>query len=221
MKELAPGVWLFTGSPLHAINVYLLGDVLIDAATRWSGPRIFGQLGSRKLSLVALTHVHPDHQGMAAAACRRFGVPLACHAGDVPVMEGKVPMGPSSRLVRLGVRLWAGPPYPVKRVLQHGDEIAGFRVLHAPGHTPGHVMFLRESDRVVIAGDVVANMSFLTGRPGLKAPPPFFCTDYRQNLRSIRLLASLRPSLVGFGHGPPLLDTDKLQRFAERLPLAT
>jgi len=34
VKELADGVYLLRGWPPNAINVYLVGDVLIDAATR-------------------------------------------------------------------------------------------------------------------------------------------------------------------------------------------
>ena len=39
MKELAPGLWQLSGFPPHGINVYLMGDVLVDAATRRAGPR--------------------------------------------------------------------------------------------------------------------------------------------------------------------------------------
>lgn len=213
MKAVARGVWQLSSFPANAINVYLAGDVLIDAGTRWHRWGILRQLAGRQLSMVALTHVHPDHQGVAAAVCSRYGIPLACHEADVPAMEGKVPMVPNTRFVRLGVRVLAGRPYKVDRVLREGDEVAGFRVIHAPGHTPGQVVFFREADRVAIAGDVLANLHFLTGRPGLRSPPPFFCEDAGQNRQSIRLLASLRPSVVCFGHGPPLRDPEVLERF--------
>ena len=62
--------------------------------------------------------------------------------------------------------LWEGPPHKVDRVLNEGDEVAGFRVIHAPGHARGEVIFFRESDRVAICGDVINNMSFCTGLPG-------------------------------------------------------
>ena len=79
-----------------AINVYLMGDVLIDAATRWAGRRILGQIADRKLSMLALTHVHPDHQGVAKMICERFQIPLACHSADVPTMQGDRPMQPDN-----------------------------------------------------------------------------------------------------------------------------
>jgi glyoxylase-like metal-dependent hydrolase (beta-lactamase superfamily II) len=214
MREVAPGVWLLAGFPRDMFNVYLLGDVLVDAATRWGQHRILSQLRGRRLQAVALTHCHPDHQGAAKIVCHRFHVPLACHEADVPAMEGRAAMAPPTWVLRIGVRLWAGPPHPVARVLRNGDEVAGFRVVHAPGHTPGHVIFFRDSDRVAVAGDVLANISFVTGKPGLREPPFFFSADPMQNRRSILTLADLKPSVVCFGHGPPLRDSARLERAA-------
>jgi glyoxylase-like metal-dependent hydrolase (beta-lactamase superfamily II) len=217
MLEVAEGVWQLRGYPRDMFNVYLMGDVLVDTATRWARRRIMRQVRDRPLRLIALTHCHPDHQGAARALCRRFGIPLACHEADVPAMEGRARMEPHNKFLRLGHWFWSGPPHPVEHVLRDGDDLAGFRVLHTPGHTAGHVMFFRATDRVAIAGDLLANMHFLTGEPGLRQPPPFFSADPAQNRRSIQILAGLQPAVVCFGHGPPLRDGTALQRYAERL----
>lgn len=216
MQEIAPDVWQLTGFPPQALNVYLAGDVLIDAATRWRRRRLFRQLRGRRLSLVALTHCHPDHQGSAKAVCERFGVPLACHEADVAVMEGRMPFQPRTRIVRWLGPLLAGPPHPVGRVLREGDLVAGFRVVHAPGHTPGHVIYFRESDRLALAGDLLANIHFLTWRTGLREPPGVFTVDAEENRRSIRKLLDLRPRIVCFGHGPPLRDVLLLEEYVAR-----
>lgn len=216
MRQIAKDVWQLHGFPANAFNVYLVGDVLIDAGTRWARSRIVRQLQGRKLSLLALTHVHPDHQGAASVVCDRFRVPLACHEADVAFMEGRALMVPHNRLLRLGDIFWAGPPVRVGRVLHDGDEVAGFRVVHTPGHTPGHVVFFRESDRLAIAGDLLANANFIKGE-GLGLPPWFFSDDPRQNLRSVFVLHRLRPSVVCFGHGPPLREPRLLDEFVARL----
>jgi glyoxylase-like metal-dependent hydrolase (beta-lactamase superfamily II) len=205
MTRLCPGVFQLPGVPANAINVYLVEDVLIDTGTRWRFRRLLRQLRGRPPRLVALTHCHPDHLGSVHAICEHFKVPLACHEADVPVMEGRSHMLRQSRLVRLADRLWSGPSHRVDQALRDGNDVAGFRVIHAPGHTAGHVIFFRERDGVAIAGDVLANMHFLSWREGLVVPPRQFSVDARQNLQSIRLLAQLKPSLVCFGHGPPLL----------------
>jgi glyoxylase-like metal-dependent hydrolase (beta-lactamase superfamily II) len=216
MKEIVTGVWQLDGFPRDMFNVYLVEDVLIDTATRWARSRILRQLGGRTVRLVALTHCHPDHQGCAHAICERLNVPLACHEADVPAMEGRCAMLPRSRAIRWGEKFWAGPPHPVAQVLREGDEVAGFRVVHAPGHTPGHILFFRETDRVALAGDVLANIHFLTRKPGLREPPPFFSANVAQNRHSVQKLIDLRPHIVCFGHGPPIREVDHLQRFAAR-----
>jgi glyoxylase-like metal-dependent hydrolase (beta-lactamase superfamily II) len=131
-------------------------------------------------------------------------------------MEGRVRMLPHNRVIRFGEWLWAGPPCPVERILQDGDEVAGFRVVHAPGHTPGHCMFFRDSDRLCIAGDVLANVNFLTGRSELRETPTFFSVDPAQNRRSMQTLVDLKPRVVCFGHGPPLRNPKVLEQFVAR-----
>src|SRR5258705_8529691 len=113
MQLAAPGVWLIDGMFGHTINAYLVGDVLIDALPRWHASYLLRRLHGHKLSAVALTHAHPDHQGAAWFLCRKFGIPLACHEADAPAMEGRGPTLPDTFIVnRLG-RLIAGPPCSV------------------------------------------------------------------------------------------------------------
>jgi hydroxyacylglutathione hydrolase len=221
MRELAGELFMLRGLPPNAINVYVAGDVLIDAATRQAERRITRQIAGRTITAHALTHAHPDHQGSSHAICERLGIPLWCGQGDVPAME--TPGGISNSQApgwvnRFQQRFWTGPPHPVARALIEGDEVAGFTVLESPGHSPGQVAYWRESDRVLILGDVLNNMNLLTAVPGLREPPAIFTPDPARNRRSARRLAELRPQLTCFGHGPPLRDPGKLAEFIARLP---
>jgi hydroxyacylglutathione hydrolase len=221
MKQLADDVFLLDGWPPNAINVYLVGDVLIDAATRQAERRILRQIAGRGLGAHALTHAHPDHQGSSHAICERLGLPLWCGQDDVPAMEtpGGIAASQAPGWVNaFQRRFWTGPPHPVARALVEGDEVAGFTVLETPGHSRGHVAYWRESDRVLILGDVLNNMNVRTGVPGLHEPPDVFTPDPPRNRRSARRLAELRPRLACFGHGAPLRDPGKLAEFAARLP---
>jgi glyoxylase-like metal-dependent hydrolase (beta-lactamase superfamily II) len=220
VKPLAAGVWRLKQFPAPSVNVYLAEDVLIDAGTRWDRGRIFAEIEGREISLLALTHVHPDHQGVAKDVCEARAIPLACHADDVDAMEGRRPVqeaAPTNPFNRLIKRIWQGPPHKVARVLTEGDEVAGFRVVHAPGHARGEVIFFREPDRVAICGDVVRNMSYATGLPGVKEPPDIFTYDPAENRRSIRKLAELNPSLILPGHGPAVSDIAAFERFVTSL----
>ncbi len=220
MKQLAEDVHLLRGFPPNAINVYLVGDVLIDAATRQGERRIMRQIAGRKIAAHALTHAHPDHQGASHAICEQLGVPLWCGRDDIPAMEAGVKMSSKTPwpIRAFEERFWVGPPHPVTRSLQEGDEVAGFTVLETPGHSPGHVAFWRERDRVLILGDVLNNMNVRTGIPGLHEPPAFFTPDPARNRESARRLAALEPALACFGHGAPLRDPGKLREFAARMP---
>ena len=217
MKQVAPGVNRLSQFPLPTFNVYLAGDVLFDAASTWDRRRVMKQIEGRPLSLVALTHVHPDHQGLADLICRERDVPLACHADDVDFMEGRKPIQEGMKMNPVLERIqasWTGPPHKVDRVLNEGDEVGGFRVIHAPGHAPGEVIYFRESDGVALCGDVIRNMSFLTGRTVLLEPPGMFTYDPAENRRSIHKLADLNPSVILPGHGPAVTDMAGFERFA-------
>jgi hydroxyacylglutathione hydrolase len=221
LKYLAPGVWRLKEFPAPSINVYLAEDVLIDAGRRWDRGRIFAELEGREISMLALTHAHPDHQGVAAEVCDTRAVPLACHADDVEAMEGKRTMqeaAPGNLVNRVIRQIWQGPPHRVDRALTEGDEVAGFRVIHAPGHARGEVIFFRESDRIAICGDVIRNMSYATALPGIKEPPEIFTYDPAENRGSIRILAELNPSLILPGHGPAVNDIAAFESFVAALP---
>jgi glyoxylase-like metal-dependent hydrolase (beta-lactamase superfamily II) len=90
-------------------------------------------------------------------------------------------------------------------------------VIDTPGHSAGHVAFWRESDRVLILGDVLCNMDQLTAIPGLHEPKRFLTPDPEENRRSAKRLGPLEPSLVLFGHGGPLRDTRKFVDFCAAL----
>jgi glyoxylase-like metal-dependent hydrolase (beta-lactamase superfamily II) len=221
VKELAPGVWQLSGFPPNGINVFLLEDVLVDAASRHAGRRILRQLRGRTVTAHALTHAHPDHQGASKEICETLGVPFWVGERDADAAENPdliKERQPDHPVARFYDRIFRGPGRRVDRILREGDEVAGFKVLDSPGHSAGHVSYWRESDRVLVLGDVLNNMDVITAVPGLHEPKPFLTPDPVENRRSIRKLAALQPSLVLFGHGAPLRDAGKLQRFVEKLP---
>jgi hydroxyacylglutathione hydrolase len=222
MTELAPGVHLLTGLPKYGINWYLVGDVLIDAGGRPDAGRIINQLRGHEVRAHALTHAHSDHQGSSHAVCSKLGIPFLVPEHEVPVAENpeliKQRM-PNHPMPKLTYAMFHGPGHKVDQVLHEGDEVAGFTVLDTPGHSAGHVSFWRESDRVLICGDVICTWhSFLMQlRPGVREPADYFTPDPAENRRSIKRIAGLDPALVLVGHGPPLYDVQQLRDLAARL----
>ncbi len=220
MKQITDNVYLLDGLPPYAINVYVIGDVLVDAATRRAGSRILRQLRGRDIRTHVITHAHPDHQGASHEVCEALKIPLWCGEHDADAMEdGRIaarqPRHPLNTVID---RFWTGPPHPVARRLREGDVVAGFEVLDVPGHSSGHVAFWRSADRTLICGDVFTNIDTVTGIPGLHEPKPFFTPDPSRNRESMRRLAALDPELVLFGHGRPLRNPAKLRAFTAKLP---
>ena len=204
MLELAPGVHRLRGFPPATINAYLVGDVLVDARTKGARRGILRQLRERPPAAHVLTHGHPDHMGSSHAVCEAFGIPLWAGEADVHAIENAAPRLPPSRRASLMQRAPMPPGHPVARVLREGDDVAGFTVLETPGHTPGHLALWRDSDGVLIGGDVFFNL------PRLGPPPAVLTLDPERNRESMRRLAELRPALALFGHGPPVRDPAKL-----------
>jgi hydroxyacylglutathione hydrolase len=212
MRELADGVWQLSGFPPNNVNIYVLGDVLIDSGLALDRRRILRQVADQPLTAHALTHAHLDHYGSSHSVCETLDIPLWCGADDVEAVQVGKMVGRGGRM------LPAAKAHPVARALQEGDEVAGFTVLDTPGHSPGHVSFWRESDGVLVCGDVMwgYNPFFFSG--AIREPFPYASPDPKLNRESARRLAALEPRLVCFGHGPPVSDTGRFIEAVRRLP---
>jgi len=115
------------------------------------------------------------------------------------------------------------------RALPMGDTVPalpGWRAVHTPGHTAGHICLWREADRTLLAGDALTtvNQDSLLGMVVQKAefrrPPAPFTTDWGAAQSSVEHLGKLRPTTVSAGHGPPVSGphvATALTDFARRL----
>lgn len=218
--QVAPDVMGLPIVPGHGINAYLVGDVLVDAGTRFSRRSLLRALRGRALSAHVLTHAHPDHQGSSAAICQALRVPLWVGEGDVEAAESgdlapTFPR-PGHPVAWFQRTVLAGPGHPVARRLVDGDMVGEFRVVALPGHTAGHIGLFREQDRLLVAGDLIANKDMATMRTGLTLPLPLFTVDPAQSRRSIARLLELEPRTVCVGHGPPIRDPRALMAFLHR-----
>jgi hydroxyacylglutathione hydrolase len=152
--------------------------------------------------------------------CEALQIPLWCGEHDAPVVaDGERPPPAKGRTAKLLSKLPLPKPHPVEKKLREGDQVAGFEVLDVPGHSPGHLAYWRETDKILICGDVLFNLSLPTLKPGLREPYAAFTPDPARNRDSARRLARLEPHLIVFGHGPPLRDGERFVRFVESLPV--
>lgn len=220
MESVAESVWLLRGDMLRAMNIYFLQDgdgvVQFDAGARVMARKARAE--ARKLGgvkRVVLGHAHADHRGTASC----MGAPIYCHPDEVADAESDAPIAPYMDLSRLSfapvrwiypflLRYWDGGAVRIEGTVSEGDEVAGFRVLHLPGHAPGLIGLWRESDRLAIVSDAIYLMDTERLRPLPKGeasvPHPAWTWDLTKARESVRRLAALEPATVCAGHGEPL-----------------
>lgn len=234
-ERIADGVWLLRGGERKGMNIYFLeeegGVVQFDAGTKSmvkAARRTAERLGG--LKRVVLGHAHADHRGTAPS----MGVPVHCHPDEVadaesnarfaPYMDiSQLPFAPVRWLYPFLFRRWDGGGVRISGTVSEGDEIAGFRVLHFPGHAPGLIGLWRESDRLAIVSDVVYLVDSTRLKPlphgEASVPHPAWAWDHAKAKESVRRLAALEPATVCAGHAEPLRGEnlrETLERAAER-----
>jgi glyoxylase-like metal-dependent hydrolase (beta-lactamase superfamily II) len=214
--QLAPAVWRIPTAPADLVNSFAFVDddgqvTLVDAGTKRAPKRIVAGLehigvAPSDVTRLVVTHAHPDHVGGLATMRGRTGATVSVHERDAAyVREGK---GPVLDRTRLGGRLLrrnsAGPPTPVDVELVDGqvlDIAGGLRVVHTPGHTPGHVALLHEPTGVLVTGDSIWNM-----RGRMTWSVPMFCTDFAMSKETAGVLGELDYEVAAFTHGPEIRD---------------
>jgi glyoxylase-like metal-dependent hydrolase (beta-lactamase superfamily II) len=161
---------------------------------------------SRDIRRIVLTHAHPDHVQGAAEMRRRTGATVLIHAADADwLMAGRVPGdGRSGRLGRVIDRIpklhWA--PVSPDASLADGDIVEnsnGLRVIHTPGHSPGHIALLHEPSGVLLVGDAIINKRDHVGQG-----PASLAADPSERTHSLARLPT-NVSAIGFAHGAPLV----------------
>ncbi len=182
--------------PATHTNSYALGSrdvLLVEPATPWEDEqrawiewaRSIGSSGRTIVAIVA-THHHPDHVGGAALLSRELGLPIWAHEATAARIDA-----------------------PVARMLADGDEIVlrgprdeAWRVLHTPGHAPGHVCLFEPRSRTAVVGDMVASVGTILVAPG--------DGDMALYLEQLERLAALDASVALPAHGEPIDEPTKV-----------
>ena len=222
MKQISKDVYQLALMPRSGINCYVAEGFLIDAGIRSSARNILHQVADKGVHTHLLTHAHADHQGSSSVICKQLNIPLWCSEGEKEqAASGDATGAYRSQqhiVTQFQKKYWQGSGQEVARTIGEGERLGGFTVIETPGHSKGHLSFFRETDGLLIVGDVLTNMNLVTTITGLHLPPRLFTLDREENIKSIRKLATLKPRILCFGHGPVLInDKGQLQAFAKKV----
>jgi glyoxylase-like metal-dependent hydrolase (beta-lactamase superfamily II) len=241
--EIAPGVYWYSAGTV-AGNIYFVRSAsswaLIDTATSGQGRRIreaaealFGA-GARPAAIL-LTHVHPDHSGSALDLARAWACPVYLHPDelDLAIARNLATVARYANPLDRGIILPIMRLFPSRRIeamlgreslkdvarpFEPGTAPPGlpeWTSVATPGHAPGHTVFLRRDDRVLISGDALLTVDAgsLRGvlawilhpnRSRVCEPPWYTNWDRSQMLTSASAVVQLQPRVLAPGHGHPL-----------------
>lgn len=214
--QLGPGMWRI---PLvrDFVNGFVFRDddgqvTLVDMGVKASGPKVLAGLaaigsGPSEVTRLVLTHAHPDHAGGAAHVAKATGKGFAIHEEDAAYARrgASPPRDESFALGRFFNRFTKQgfDAVTVEEELTDGQVLpvaGGLRVVHTPGHSPGHVSLLHEGTGVLITGDAIFNVR------RLRWPPKWFCTNFVMTTQTAHRLAELEYTVAAFTHGPEITD---------------
>lgn len=240
--EVLPDIYCHT---VQIVNICLVGDinskefVLVDTGMPESANEIISvteeRFGTnRRPKAIILTHGHFDHVGSIIDLVKHWEVPVYAHELELPFLTGKMSYPEPDPSVEGGMIAKMSSFFPnepinleshVERLPVNGDVpfMSGFRWVHTPGHTPGHVSLFREEDRALIVGDAFVTVKqeylykVLTQEQEISGPPRYFTPDWENAWKSVKKLEELRPSVAITGHGFPMageLLSDSLKQLA-------
>jgi len=238
--EVEPNIFIYQlqlpipNSPLEYVNAYLVqgnnGHLLID--TGWNTEEAFDSLkkqlvkiGTRgkDISQIIVTHVHPDHYGLAGELKHLYGAKLALHHLEKDFIESRyINMDELLQQMAQWLHVHGAPPdelpklqtasLPMRRfvtpilpdvTLYGGETITAgyfsFKVLWTPGHASGHICLYEPTRKILFSGDhILPNITPHVGLHPQSGSNPL--GDY---LDSLNALKQLNVRLVLPGHEHP------------------
>lgn len=215
-------------------NLYLQGTseswVLIDAGVQGCADDIVKAAEERfgngtVPEAIVLTHGHFDHVGAFPEIFERWDVPVYAHSLEIPHLTGARDYPEPDPTVGKGMMALLSFAYPnraidlgsrVKPLPEDGSipHMPGWRWIHTPGHTDGHVSLFRDDDRLLIAGDAFVTTKqeslyeVMQQKEGVNGPPAYFTPDWVAARASVEKLAALQPAIAATGHGTPMRGAD-------------
>lgn len=220
------------GVPEHT-NVYVIegskGNILIDSG--WDSSEALwafreglkeSRLKFQDINWIVITHIHPDHYGLASKLKELCEAEVAVHRIEAGLIESRykdfgglledmeeelrdngVPQAELTELkeASLWTKQFVSPDLP-EIILDDGDRLANgsfeFEVLRTPGHSPGHVCLYEPRKKWLFCGDHV----LFKATPHVGFHPQSGDNPLRDYINSLKMVEGLKVNFVFPGHGP-------------------
>jgi len=234
-KEILSDILLMN---FTVVTACLVGDpndkkgkwVLVDTGLKNSADFILQCVENRfgknsRPEAIILTHGHFDHTGSVIELAEFWDVPVYIHKLELPYITGKKDYPLPDSTVDEGLVAKMSPSFPHASIdvgfrataLPNDGSVPGmpgWKWIHTPGHTEGHISLFREKDRVLIVADAFSTtkqeslFSVITHHEQISGPPKYLTTDWKAAEDSVKQLMDLKPLLAIPSHGEPMEGED-------------
>ncbi len=219
------GLYCSEGAGCRVYYIARPEPMLVDAGAPGRSQDILRDLASIgvqpiHIRKIILTHHHLGHSGGLWALKRRCGAVAVAHRADAVYISGKRPRRQSRRGVERVfqsaiARVGFGEPTAasIEIQLDGGEEINGWKIIHTPGHTPGHICLYHRN--VLISGDLL-----MASAGSFRPAPPQTIVDPVAYRTSLDTIAGLDFEMLLPSHNPPyVVDAAlKVRQLVHNLP---
>ena len=168
-----------------------------------------------EIKTIVVTHHHYDHTGNLDKLKNITGAKVAIHSADADYISGKKSQHGSLFMIPIVIFMkiiYRSKPVKADILLQDGDQIGDYRVIHTPGHTSGSICLYNPDNKVIFVGD---NLMYSNN----KIEGPRILHEPEKYKNSMEKLRNLDIDVILTGHGEPITSeaNNKLETFLEEI----